>query len=328
MPPLVAAEEGLVARSPWARFLLRRSARLAGSLAALVVAAFALIHLVPGDPVRASLGLTAPPELVQARRTLLGLDRPLPEQFWSYLTGLTHGDLGQSMSSGLPVASIIADRFPSTAELAVLAFLLTMVVALPLGMALGVATRDGRRRGLELGFITCSNLLLAIPNFLLAVGGVTLFAVALQALPVAGREGPSSYVLPVVALAAGPTASLALIVRVETLRVLRQDYMRTARAKRLPARLLYLRHALPNMLTSALTLGGLLLGGLVAGTVLVENVFAWPGLGTTIVGSINEKDYPLVQGVVLVLGATVLVVNLVVDLAVAAIDPRSTILEN
>lgn len=313
--------------SPWLRFLLRRTARLAVSLAVLVVAAFALIHLVPGDPVRASLGITAPVELVEARRTLLGLDRPLPEQFWTYVTGLTHGDLGQSTSSGLPASQIISDRYPNTLKLAVLAFLLVMVIALPLGMAMGVATRDGRRRGLELAFISASNTFVAIPSFVLGVGGVTLFAVALHALPVAGKSGVTSYVLPVLALAIGPAASLALIVRVETLRVLRQDYMRTARAKRLPARLLYLRHALPNLLTSALTLGGLLLGGLVAGTVLVENVFAWPGLGTTIVGSINEKDYPLVQSVVLVLGATVLVVNLVVDLVIAAIDPRSTILE-
>ena len=297
------------------------------SLGVLVIGAFALIHLVPGDPVRASLGLTAPPELVEARRVALGLDRPLLQQFWSYVTGMTHGNLGQSMSSGLPVAQIIGDRFPNTAELAGLAFVLVMVVALPLGMMLGVATRDGRRRGLELGFIAASNTLVAIPNFLLAVAGVTLFAVILKALPVAGREGANSYVLPVLALAAGPAASIGLIVRVETMRVLRQDYMRTARAKRLPARLLYLRHALPNLMTSTLTLGGLLLGGLVAGTVLVENVFAWPGLGTTIVGSINEKDYPVVQGVVLVLGATVLVVNLLVDLTVAVLDPRSTVLE-
>lgn len=322
------AHVSVLRRSPWLRFLLRRTGRLAGSLVVLVVAAFALIHLVPGDPVRGSLGLTAPPELVHARRVALGLDKPLLSQFWTYVTGLAHGDLGQSMSNGLPVSRLIADRLPNTAALAALAFLLVMLVALPVGMALAVATQDGRRRGLELGFIATSNTITAIPNFLLAVGGVALFAVALKALPVAGKGGASSYVLPVLALAAGPAASLALIVRVETLRVLRQDYMRTGRAKRLPARLLYLRHALPNLLTAALTLGGLLLGGLVAGTVLVENVFAWPGLGTTIVGSINEKDYPVVQSVVLVLGAIVLVINLLVDLAVATVDPRSTILES
>lgn len=314
-------------QSPWARFLIRRAGRFLASMAVLVVASFALIHLVPGDPVRAALGLTAPAELVEARRTMLGLDRPLAVQFGSYVAGLARGDLGQSMNSGLPVSQIIGNRFPATALLAALSFLAVMLIALPLGMLLGVATRDGRRRQLELGFITVSNALLAIPNFLLAVAGVTVFAVTLGLLPVAGRTGPDSWILPVAALSLGPAATLALIVRVETLRVLGQDYMRTARAKRLPDRLLYFRHALPNLLTAALTLGGLLLGGLVAGTVLVENVFAWPGLGTAIVGSINEKDYPLVQGIVLVLGGGVLIINLVVDLLVAVFDPRSTILE-
>ncbi len=314
-------------QNPWARFLLRRAGRFLVSLAVLVVASFALIHLVPGDPVRAALGITAPVELVEARRTMLGLDRPLIVQLGSYVTGLVQGDLGQSMNSSLPVSQIIANRFPATALLAGLSFIAVMVISLPLGMLLGVMTRDGRRRPLELGFIALSNVLNAVPNFLLAVAGVTLFAVTLGLLPVAGRSGPESWIMPVAALTIGPAATLALIVRVETLRVLGQDYMRTARAKRLPGRLLYLRHALPNLLTAALTLGGLLLGGLVAGTVLVENVFAWPGLGTAIVGSINEKDYPLVQGIVLVLGGCVLVINLIVDLLIAVFDPRSTILE-
>lgn len=134
--------------------------------------------------------------------------------------------------------------------------------------------------------------------------------------------------LPVVALAAGPAAVLARLVRVEMLAVLRADYIRTARAKRLPSWLVYLRHALPNALTSTLTLGGLLLSAMVAGTVLVENVFAWPGLGSTIVQSILAKDYPVVQGVVLVYGLGVLLVNLAVDVALALLDPRSTIRES
>ncbi len=155
-----------------------------------------------------------------------------------------------------------------------------------------------------------------------------VFAVSLGWAPVAGRGTPGSYVLPVVSLAVGPAAVLARIVRVETLGVLQADYMRTARAKRLPDRLLYLRHALPNALTATVTLAGLLLSGMVAGTVLVENVFAWPGLGSTIVQSILAKDYPVVQGVVLVYGLGVLLVNLAVDVALALLDPRSTIRES
>jgi len=143
--------------------------------------------------------------------------------------------------------------------------------------------------------------------------------------PVASRSDLSSYVLPVLALTVVPAASLSRIVRVESLRVLGQDYMRTAQAKRLPARIRYLRHALPNLLTASLTVGGLLFSSLLAGTVLVENVFAWPGLGSTIVQAITTKDYPLVQGVVLVYGAFALLITFVVDVAVAVIDPQSTI---
>ncbi|MFI7672723.1 ABC transporter permease [Actinophytocola sp. NPDC049390] len=313
---------------PWARFAARRFGRLLVSVWVLVTAAFGMIHLIPGDPVRAALGPTATQELVDARRAALGLDQPLWEQYLDYLRGLFTGDLGVSMTSGLPVSDILGDRLPATVELAVLAFALAVLVSVPLGLAFAVLTRGGRRRPLELGFTSTSVVLAAIPEFLLAVGLVWVFSVNLGWAPVAGRDGASSYVLPVVALALAPAAILARIIRVETLTVLRADYVRTARAKRLPARTVYLRHALPNSLTAAITLGGLLLGSLVAGTVLVENVFAWPGLGSTIVSSILAKDYAVVQGVVLVYGIGVLVVNLVVDVALALLDPRSTIRED
>lgn len=192
-------------------------------------------------------------------------------------------------------------------------------------MTAAVLTKDGRRRRGELAFTGVTGFLGAVPEFLLAVGLIAAFAVAWPLFPVASRGGVDSYVLPVLALTVVPAASLSRIVRVETLRVLGEDYMRTARAKRLPARLRYLRHALPNLLTSSLTLGGLLFSSLLAGTVLVENVFAWPGLGTTIVQAITEKDYPLVQGVVLVYGAAALLITFVVDVAVAVADPQSTV---
>jgi peptide/nickel transport system permease protein len=212
--------------------------------------------------------------------------------------------------------------------LAGLAFGLAVLVSIPLGVAVAVATRGGRRRFTELAFTSTTVVLAAIPEFLLAVGLVYVFGVRLGWLPVAGRVGPAAFVLPVLSLAIGPAAVLVRIVRVEMLAVLRADYVRTARAKRLPARLVYLRHALPNAVTATLTLGGLLLSALVAGTVLVENVFAWPGLGSSIVGSILAKDYPLVQGIVLVYGLGVLLVNLAVDIALAVLDPRSTIRES
>jgi peptide/nickel transport system permease protein len=312
---------------PWGRFAVRRFGRLLVSVWVLVTAAFGMIHLIPGDPVRGALGPTASQELVEARRAALGLDQPLWHQYLDYLRGLFTGELGVSVTSGLPVSDILGDRLPATVELAVLAFVLAVLVSVPLGLLFAVLTRNGRRRPLELGFTSTSVVLAAIPEFLLAVALVWIFSVNLGWVPVAGRDGPSSYVLPVVALALAPAAILARIVRVETLTVLRADYVRTARAKRLPSRTVYFRHALPNALTAAITLGGLLLGALVAGTVLVENVFAWPGLGSTIVSSILAKDYPVVQGVVLVYGIGVLVVNLVVDVALALLDPRSTIRE-
>ena len=309
----------------WTRFAIRRAGRLLVSLWVLVTASFLMIHLVPGDPVRAALGLTAPAALVEAKREALGLNDPLLTQYVHYIGNLLHGDLGESIQSQLPVAETIGQRLPATASLALLAFGVAVALAIPLGVAVAVATRRGRRRRTELAFAGTSVVLGSIPDFLVGVALVAVFAVNLGWFPVAGRSDASSYVLPVIALAIGPAAVLARIVRVEMLAVLEADYIRTARAKRLPALRINLRHALPNAVTATLTLGGMLLASLVAGTVLVENVFAWPGLGSTIVQSIVAKDYPLVQGTVLVYGVIVLLVNTMVDVALALIDPRSTI---
>jgi peptide/nickel transport system permease protein len=295
------------------------------SLWVLVTVSFLMIHLVPGDPVRAALGMTAPADVVAAKRHALGLDDPLLTQYVHYITNLLHGDLGESISTQLPVSDTIAQRLPATASLAILAFVVAIAVAVPLGVAVAVATRRGRRRRTELAFAGTSVVLGSIPDFLVGVALVCVFAVNLGWFPVAGRSGADSYVLPVLALAIGPAAVLARIVRVEMLSVLETDYIRTARAKRLPALRIHLRHALPNAVTATLTLAGMLLASMVAGTVLVENVFAWPGLGSTIVQSIVTKDYPVVQGTVLVYGLGVLVINTLVDVALALLDPRSTI---
>lgn len=308
-------------------YLLRRSARLLVSLVLLLTATFFMIHLVPGDPVRAALGPTAPASLVAAREHALGLDKPLVTQYADYLRNVVHGDFGTSLTTGESVTEVIRQRGPATLELGGIAFLVSILLAVPLGILMAALTRDGRRRVVELGFTASTGTIAAIPSFLIAVALVYLFAVTVHAFPVAGRGGFSSYVLPVASLALAPIASLSRIVRVEGLRVLEQDYIRTARGKRLPARIVYLRHALPNTLTPTLTLAGLLLAGLVAGTVLVENIFAWPGLGTTLVNSVAEKDYSTVQAVAVVYGAVVLLANFAVDLALGAIDPRSTILD-
>ncbi|MCF6474952.1 ABC transporter permease [Nonomuraea sp. MG754425] len=286
-----------------------------------------MVHLIPGDPVRSSLGPAAPVELVEARRAALGLDRPLPEQLLTYVTGVLSGDFGTSFLTGEPVGEVIVIRLPNTLALALLATGLALLVAVPLGMWAAVRTENGRNRGTDLTFSAATGAAVAVPEFLYAIGLVAVLAIGLGWFPPAGMAGPGTYVLPVLALAVGPAAMIARVSRVETLRELGKDYMRLARAKRLPAARLHLRHLLPNTLTATLTVGGLLLSSLIAGGVLVEYVFAWPGLGLKIVESITQKDYPVAQGVILVYGAIVLVVNLAVDLVLGALDPTSAIKE-
>lgn len=312
----------------WDLFWPRRILRLLVSIFALVTITFFMVQLVPGNPVREALGPDAPAKVVAQREKELGLDKPLLVQYVDYWDNAFHGNLGTSLAENLPVTSIIESRIWRTASLLGLALAFTVVVSLPMGLLLGVLTDTGRRRRLELGFTSIASTLNSIPEFLFAIGLVFLFGVALQWLPVAGAGGLNSYVLPTLAIALGPTAALTRIVRVETTTVLKRDYILVARSKRLPARILYLRHALPNLLTAALTVGGLLLTVLVGSVVIVENVFAWPGLGTELVQAITNRDFPLVQGIMLVLGATVLLINLLVDVLIALVDPRSTIRED
>jgi peptide/nickel transport system permease protein len=317
----------LLADHPRLAFVLARLARALVSLVIVLLASFFLVHLVPGDPVRAALGPTVSPETVEALRLQLGLDRPLGEQLRSYVGGLLTGDLGTSVTSQRPVATILGERLPATLVLAGLSFLVAAVGAFPVGVATAVSARGGRHRALDLVVSAVLGVLVAVPGFLLAVLLVSWFGVSLGVLPPAGWGTPQHVVLPVVALAAGPLAYLARIVHVEMLRVLDEPYLTTARSKRLPDRVLYLRHALPNIVGAALTAGGVILVGLVAGTVLVETVFVIPGIGSTIVSSISAKDYPLIQGLVLVYAVLVLAANLLVDLALATLDPRSSIAE-
>ena len=313
--------------SPRTAFLFRRLGRLVISLAVVIVASFLLMYLVPGDPVRAALGQSATPQLVEATRAQLGLDRPMWEQFFRFVGGLFTGDLGTSVRLQRPVGDVIAQRFPTTLLLAVLAFIIAVIGALPAGIGAAVLARSGRRRGLTMAVSAVLGILIAVPSFLVAVGLISLFAVQLGWLPAAGWGSPEDAVLPVIALAIGPMAYLVRIVQVEMLAVLDTTYMTTARAKRLPRHLIHLRHALPNIVTASLTVGGLILAGLTAATVLIETVFSIPGLGTIMVSSVGAKDYPMVQGVVIVYALIVLGVNLVVDLILATIDPRSSITE-
>lgn len=324
--PIVAQQQAsFLARNPWASYLLRRSGYFIVSLFVLVTISFLLVQLIPGDPARMSVGENATPEAVEARRAELGLDRPLIVQYLSFWRGLFTGDLGESISSRMPVIDVIALRAPATLEIAFAAVAIALIVAICLGLAFGALTSGGRRRGVDAGFTSVSAVLAVIPEFLAGILLVYLFSVTLDLLPVAGRGDFPSYILPVAALAIGPAASLTRIVRAETLTVLQQDYVRTARSRRMPSIRLYGKHVLPNLLTSTLTISGLLLGSMIAGTVLVENIFAWPGLGGVIVQSIQGKDYPLVQGIIIFYGAVVLLINLVIDILLILLDPRTAL---
>jgi peptide/nickel transport system permease protein len=313
--------------SPRLAFLVRRLFRVIVSLAIVLVASFFMVHFVPGDPVRAALGPTAPPETVELLRRTLGLDLPLGEQFVNYIAGLFRGDLGVSISTQRPVATTLSERLPATLMLSVVSFVVAALGAFPVGVATAVSARAGRHRGIDLGVSSLLGIIIAVPNFLLAVVLIWLFSIVVPLAPSAGWGSPEQAVLPVLALAIGPLAYLARIVHVEMVRVLDAPYITTARSKRLPAHLLYLRHALPNIVTATLTAGGVVLTGLVAGTVLIETVFVIPGIGSTIVSSITTKDYPLIQGVVLAYAVLVLAANFVIDLLLAALDPRSAIAE-
>jgi peptide/nickel transport system permease protein len=321
MAAWAARDAGRWVRRSRLGFLARRLARLVVSMLALITLSFLMIHLIPGDPIRTALGPKAPLDLVRAREHAMGLDQPMPVQFVRYLKGLLTGDLGTSFVYNVPVSEVIAQRLPNSAALAGISFAVIMLVAVPLGMLAAIRNR----RSTDLVFTSTTGLLSTIPEFLLGVGLVVLLGVELGWLPVGGQDGLRSYILPVAALSIGSIAALSRIVRAETLKVLSEDYITVARSKRLPARILYLRHVLPNMLTATLTLGGMLLAGLIGGTVLVEQVFAWQGLGTIVVDSTIQRDYPVAQAVFLLLGAAVLLVNLVVDVLLGILDPRSTI---
>ncbi len=314
---------GKFASSSWPSFLLRRLISLVIILVVLITVTFMMVRWVPGDPAVAIGGISATSAELEQIRQQLGLNEPVLYQFGQYWLGLAHGNLGLSFFSGEPVIQIIEERAGSSLQLAGTALALVMVVSVPIGILLGIFTRDGRHRRLEVLLIGVISLVASVPEFLAATFLVLVFAVSIRLLPVAGEEGWQSLVLPTLAISLRPIAVLIRLIRVETLNVLVQDYMRTAQSKRLPRPILIMRHLLPNVITAALTIGGLVFAGLVGSAVIVENVFVRNGLGTVLVNAVLAHDYPVIQGMLLVLGATVVMVNTIVDILLALVDPRS-----
>ncbi|XMN05123.1 ABC transporter permease [Streptomyces griseobrunneus] len=304
---------------PWGTFVVRRLAGLTAVAVTLVTGTFLMVQLIPGDPARVVAGADAMPADVERVRHDLGLDQPLLTRFGTYAGGLLRGDMGTSFQTKEPVAEIIGGRLPFTAQIALLSVLVVLVLAVPIGLA--AAARGSRRTDGSFTFVT--GTVGSTPEYIIGTLLVLGFAIKLGWLPAAGAETLSSMVLPVAALVLPATCVMARIVRSEARHVLAQDYMRTARGRRLPPLRLYARHALPNLLTATLTLGGLILAGLLGGTVVVESVFAWPGIGQRVVEALLVRDYPVIQGCVLILGLLAALLNLLVDVVLALLDPRT-----
>lgn len=296
--------------------------RLVVVMALVVFGVFFLIRLVPGDPATIIAGLSASTSTADAIREDFNLDQPWYEQLWTYVTGLLHGDLGISYATRQPVSRIIMDNAGPTLELAVVSLILIGVVGIGTGLAFGALSRTRFASGAELGFSIVAGACNAIPHFLLATVLAFVFAVTWQALPVSGDDSLAALILPALAISIGPAALIARLCRVRVVEVLESPYVVAARSKRLVPTRIYATHVLPNALVAAVSMLGVVFASLIGGAVVVEQVFSRRGLGSTLVQAVLMHDYPVVQGVTLVVGVAVVLVNFGVDVLLAFIDPR------
>jgi ABC-type dipeptide/oligopeptide/nickel transport system permease component len=306
-------------------YLLRRLVQAIPVLLGVSVLAFAIMHVVPGDPVRLIAGPDAPEEVVNRIRTELGLDRPLHVQYLSFLGRALQGDLGRSLRSRAPVVDEIMDRFPATLELTTASMVIAVAVGLPLGLVAAV------RPASWTDYIAMGTSLstLSMPIFWVAIMAIWLFSLVLGWLPVSGRGGPPwawdglrHLALPALTLATTSLAIISRLVRAGMLEVLSRDYVRTARAKGVSPAGVVGKHALKNALIPVVTVVGLQYGFLLGGAVVTETIFAWPGVGRLAMTAILQRDYPVVQGCVLMVAALFVLINVVVDLLYGWLDPR------
>ncbi len=286
---------------------------------------FVLIHLVPGDPIQEMLGEGATPTDIGALRHQYGLDQPLPKQYLNYWNGVLHGDLGNSIRLHDTVVHLVAQRYPYTLALTLAALALGLALALPAGIAAAVH----RGRWLDQGLSVVSLFGLSVPGLALGPVLILVFSILLGWLPVSGATGGGGrsidwhyLVLPSAAMGASLAAILTRMVRTAMLEELGQDYIRTARAKGLSERAVVWRHALPNALVPIVTVVGLQFGALLAGAIVTEKIFSWPGLGRLVVDAISNRDYALVQGCLLSIGLTYVLVNLLTDVVYRWVNPR------
>ncbi|HEX4744163.1 MAG TPA: nickel ABC transporter permease [Candidatus Limnocylindria bacterium] len=304
------------------RYVTRRLVYLVPVWLGISLLAFTLALLSPGDPVRQALqqqGIDAPSaEQVRAMREELGIDQPAPLRYARWLSSAVRGDLGHSIRTGEPVLQALADRFPRTATLALVAVALGLLLALPLGILSAVLRNSAVDHLARFAALVGAS----IPSFWLAYLLIILFAVQLKVLPVAGSATPQHLVLPALTLAIGAAATLTRLTRSAMLEELSEEYVRTARAKGLRERAVIVGHALRNALVAITTVTGIRLAALIGGAVIVESIFAWPGIGKFVLDSIGARDYPTIQGFVIFTGTVVLAINLAVDLTYAWLDPR------
>ena len=300
------------------RYLISRFLLAFPALWLVFTMVFLLVHIVPGDPVQQMLGEGARADDLQQLRHQLALDQPLHVQYAHAIAGLIRGDWGQSFRFQRPVVQVVLERYPATLALAVLSMIVCVAIGIPAGVL--AASRRGKPSDHAVGFFTLLGL--AIPNFALGPVLILIFSVRLGWLPVSGREGPSSYVLPVVTMGAALAAILTRMVRASMMEELSSDYVRTARAKGLAETSVLFRHAFRNAVIPIITILGLQFGTLLAGAIVTESIFSWPGVGRLMVQAIQSRDYPLLQGCLLVIAFTYVLVNLATDFVYALADPR------
>jgi peptide/nickel transport system permease protein len=300
------------------RLFIRRMLIVIPVVWAVVTLVFLLIHLVPGDPVLSFLGETATTEQVQEMRHRFGLDRPLGAQYLAYWRQVLRGDLGTTFMDRRPVAEKILSRYPATLHLAVAALCVAVGISIPLGVT------AGRRRGSLVDAVASLVALVGVslPNFALGPLMILIFSVTLRVLPPSGYGDPLQLVMPAVTLGAALAAILTRMVRSSVIEEMDQDYVKTARAKGLDERAVVYRHVLRNGLIPVVTLVGLQFGVLLGGALITEQIFNWPGIGTLTLDAIRSRDYPLVQGCVLAIAMTYIVINTATDFLYSLLDPR------
>jgi peptide/nickel transport system permease protein len=299
-------------------YLIKRLCSAFFVLFGITTLVFLLIHLVPGDPVEVMLGETARPADREALRHALGLDLPLLQQWWQYLMGIVQFDLGVSLHSKRAVSELLFERIPATAILSVVSMFIAIVIALPLGI-LAAVYKDSLW---EKSAMVTAMLGVSIPNFVMGPLLILIFSLWLGWFPVSGKEGFASLVLPALTLGTALAAILSRMVRASMLEVIQEDYIRAARARGLTELHVLGLHALRNAALPVITILGIQFGALLAGAVITETIFAWPGIGQLMIESIQKRDYPVVQACVLLISFTYVLVNLITDLIYTKLDPR------